>query len=163
MKIPFSLRVMWRFKTVTVQVCEGVLCCIPSSLPFALFVCEGSAVVCMCVCVWQQQQQQHMRGPDMPETSSFGFLVMSFPTQQSKAVLQRFHQTQGKQTAGLGPEGTELSPCRPTDGHKGVRASPTTKGNALPYCQGVEGSSPSCLLLWGCLSEASPKGEHCGH
>ena len=87
--------------------------------------------MCMRVHVWQEQRT---RGPNIPETFSFGFTAMSFPPQQSKAVLQRFRQMQGKQTAGLGSEGPELSPRRPTDGHKGVRASPTAKGNALPYC-----------------------------
>uniref|UniRef100_A0A663LVX0 Alpha-2-macroglobulin n=1 Tax=Athene cunicularia TaxID=194338 RepID=A0A663LVX0_ATHCN len=52
----------------------------------------------------------------------------------------------------MGFEGPGLSPCRPTDGPKGVRASPNPKGNTLPYCCGVEGSSPSCSLLWGCLT-----------
>lgn len=90
---------------------------------------KGVRVVCMCVVlVWQEQRT---RGPDIPEAFSFGFLAMSFPPQQSKAVLQHFCQMQA---AGLGSEDPELSPHRPTDGHQGVRAAHTAKVNALPYC-----------------------------
>lgn len=97
MKIPFSLMVMWHCHTVTAKVCEGILCCIPSSSPFSPFACEGNV---LCSCVYMCGRSSARGDPDFPETFFSGFwqclFSNVFSSQHSKAVLQCFHQMQDK-------------------------------------------------------------------